>query len=82
MTGALDTAPPPRRAAPFANFLRGQRESSSGLVDAAAGSAPLGGAKALAPPVNGKGADWDGDEVTAEMIWNEDIADALGYGKQ
>lgn len=66
MTGALSPAPNGGRKSPFA-FLRRPSVSEDGLVkDHQWGST--------------HGSDADG--VTGDMIWNESIADALGYGKK
>jgi len=66
MTGALSPAPNGGRKSPFA-FLRRPGVSEDGLVkDHQWGST--------------HGSDADG--VTGDMIWNESIADALGYGKK
>jgi hypothetical protein len=67
MVGTLDA--PPRRKAPFAFFKSEQPSKDDSLVKGDGGWGSHGGS-------NG------GSDVDGEMIWNESIADALGYGKK
>ncbi|GBF94762.1 hypothetical protein Rsub_07645 [Raphidocelis subcapitata] len=63
----------PHRKSPFANMFRDRRSSNEDLKD------PKDPWSSGAPEASFD--DGGEDAVTAEMIWNEDIAGALGYGK-
>lgn len=64
----VGTAEAPRRKAPFAFFKSERPSADDGLIKGGGGD-------------NGKWGAGDGSEVEGEMIWNESIASALGYGK-
>lgn len=71
----VGTADAPRHRAPFAFFKSEAPAADDGLMKGSGGGGAAEGA-------GGKWASGDGSEVGGEMIWNESIASALGYGKK